>query len=243
MWRKGNIQLASKSIRHTTYNHRPLFTPHFRHKLFYPSSNRLLAYSNRQIPDKYTRGMFHVEGEHFYPPPLATLIRSNREGTRMQLRCILEYECSSRVLWSMGEKNNMLGSTIALYSQMVHLGIQTNTMCSDVLGKLGNGPREFFVVCKMINEEGVVQDVMHEIGYPVTRVTLVSRSNEETRRGYWKTWHCLGGLVWAAWRNKREWQASEPCMRIFSGFQGSQWVIKSSRSTVFSKASFGKKSV
>jgi hypothetical protein len=32
----------------------------------------------------------------------------------------------------------------------------------------------------MINEESVVQDVMHETGHPVTRVTPVSKLDEET---------------------------------------------------------------
>ena len=46
-------------------------------------------------------------------------------------------------------------------------------------GKLSNGPKKFFDVCKVINEEGVVQEVTHEIGYPVTRITLVSELDLE----------------------------------------------------------------
>ena len=47
-------------------------------------------------------------------------------------------------------------------------------MCIDPPGRLSNGPKKFFDVCEVIKEEGVVQDLMHEIGYPATRITLVS---------------------------------------------------------------------
>lgn len=88
-------------------------------------------------------------------PPLATLIRSNRgnEDAGQMRSCRIEVRQPR--LKEHGRENRHVRFNDAQWSDPVRWHCRL----------LGNGPRKLFLL-----DRGVVQDVMHEIGYPVTRL-------------------------------------------------------------------------